>query len=69
MYTRRRLEFPVQTWCDKQICWNYAKEDTADGPHGFCHNPIFALFSPVAIQREQRKKQEQGNVRWNQAEQ
>ena len=28
----------------------------------FCHNPIFALFSSVAIQREQRKNQEQGNI-------
>ena len=28
----------------------------------FSHNPIFALFSSVAIQREQRKNQEQGNV-------
>ena len=26
------------------------------------HNPIFALFSSVAIQREQRKNQEQGNI-------
>ena len=28
----------------------------------FCHNPIFTLFSSVAIQREQRKNQEQGNI-------
>ena len=28
----------------------------------FSHNPIFALFSSVAIQREQRKNQEQGNI-------
>ena len=28
----------------------------------FSHNPIFALFSSVAIQREQRKNQEQENI-------
>ena len=28
----------------------------------FSHNPIFALFSSVAIQREQRKNQEQRNI-------
>ena len=28
----------------------------------FSHNQIFALFSSVAVQREQRKNQEQGNI-------
>ena len=28
----------------------------------FSQNLIFALFSSVAIQREQRKNQEQGNI-------
>ena len=28
----------------------------------FSHNLIFALFSSVAVQREQRKNQEQGNI-------
>ena len=40
---------------------NFLKEDTADGRHVFSHNLIFTLFSSVAIQREQRKNQEQEN--------
>ena len=28
----------------------------------FSHFPIFAVFSSVAIQKEQRKNQEQGNI-------
>ena len=40
---------------------NYPKE-TQQTDLTFSHNLIFALFSSVAVQREQRKNQEQGNI-------
>ena len=41
--------------------FNYPKKDAPDGPHVFAIIG-FVLFSSVAIQREQRKNQEQENV-------